>query len=73
MKLEILMFIPGPYGCVGKNLALMELRNVIARIVTEFDLKFAPGENGSALMNKSKDTFTMELAPLELIFMKRKN
>ena len=51
----------------------MELRNVVARIVTEFNIKFAPGEDGSALMEESKDTFTMEWALMELGFMKRKN
>jgi cytochrome P450 len=63
----------GPYGCVGKNLALMELCNVTARLVTSFDVTFAPGEDGSALLEKTKDTFTLELAPMELIFTKRKN
>jgi len=61
----------GPYGCVGKQLALMELRNVIARIVTEFDVRFAPREDGTALLEKSTDTFTIALAPLMLIFTKR--
>jgi len=51
----------------------MELRNVTARIMTEFDVEFAPGEDGSALMAESKDVFTMELAPMELVFTKRKN
>jgi tryprostatin B 6-hydroxylase len=49
----------------------MELRNVIARIVTEFDVKFAPGEDGTALLEKSTDTFTIALAPLMLVFNKR--
>ena len=61
----------GTYGCVGKQLALMELRNVTARLVTEFDVKFAPGEDGSNLLEKSKDIFTLQLAPLELIFTRR--
>ncbi|KAE9378415.1 cytochrome P450 monooxygenase-like protein [Stipitochalara longipes BDJ] len=68
------VFVPfsiGPYGCVGKQLALMELRNVIARTVTEFDVKFAPGEDGTALLEKSTDTFTIALAPLMLSFTKR--
>ncbi|TVY48702.1 Cytochrome P450 monooxygenase [Lachnellula occidentalis] len=70
------VFVPfssGPYSCVGKNLALMELRNVVARIVTDFDTKFAPGEDGRALMEETKDTFTLELAPLKLVFTKRKD
>jgi cytochrome P450 len=68
---ELQLTIVGPYGCVGKQLALMELRNVIARIVTEFDVKFAPGEDGTALLEKSTDTFTIALAPLMLVFNKR--
>jgi hypothetical protein len=60
----------GPYGCVGKQLALMELRSVIARIVTEFDVSFAPGEDGTALLEESLDTFTIALAPLMLVFKK---
>jgi cytochrome P450 len=63
--------ILGPYSCVGKQLALMELRNVVARIVTEFDVKFAPGEDGAALLEDSTDTFTIALAPLMLVFTKR--
>ena len=49
----------------------MELRSVMARIVTAFDLKFAPGEDGTGLLEKSHDTFTMALAPLNLVFTKR--
>jgi hypothetical protein len=42
----------------------MELRAVIARIVTEFDVALAPGEDGKDLIEKSKDVFTAKLAPL---------
>jgi cytochrome P450 len=61
----------GPYGCVGKQLALMEIRNVMARVVTEFDVAFAPGEDGTKLLEESRDTFTIALAPLELVFTRR--
>jgi hypothetical protein len=50
----------------------MELRSVIARVVTEFDVSFAPGEDGTALLEDSLDTFTIALAPLMLVFTKRK-
>ena len=49
----------------------MELRAVIARIVTEFDVALAPGEDGKDLIEKSKDVFTTELAPLRLVLTKR--
>jgi cytochrome P450 family 628 len=49
----------------------MELRSVTARIVSQFDVKFAPGEDGTDLLEKSRDIFTIALAPLKLIFTRR--
>ena len=63
----------GPYSCVGKQLALMELRSVISRVVTQFDVHFAPGEDGTALLTKTRDVFTLDLAPLNLVFTERKS
>ncbi|RDW77473.1 cytochrome P450-12 [Coleophoma cylindrospora] len=64
-------FSAGPYSCIGKQLALMELRVVVARIITQFDVSFAPGEDGTNLMTKTRDVFTLDVAPLMMIFMKR--
>jgi cytochrome P450 len=61
----------GTYSCIGKQLALMELREVIARIVTQFDIAFAPGEDGTVLFEKTKDVFTLEVAPLKMVFKQR--
>ena len=58
----------GPYGCVGKQLALMEVRTVLAKLVTSFDISFAEGESGKSLMENSKDYFTWGLADLMLSF-----
>jgi hypothetical protein len=44
---------------------------VTARIVSEFDVKFAPGEDGSKLINESKDAFTNVLEPMMLVFTRR--
>ncbi|CZR64603.1 related to pisatin demethylase cytochrome P450 [Phialocephala subalpina] len=65
------VFIPfasGAYSCIGKQLALMELRIVTARLVTGFDIAFAPGETGKGLLEETKDVFTMEVASLMLVF-----
>jgi cytochrome P450 len=70
-KSAFLPFATGPYGCIGKPLALMQIRTLVARIIMYFDVKFADGEDGSRLMHDSKDHFTMGLADLELVFVKR--
>ncbi|QSZ30648.1 hypothetical protein DSL72_000206 [Monilinia vaccinii-corymbosi] len=45
-------FSVGAYSCVGKQLGLMELRAVIARLVTRFDVRFAEGELGEKLLGR---------------------
>lgn len=70
--LEFTNITKGRYGCIGKNLALMELRTVTALLITKFDVSFAPGENGSNLLEKSEDYFTIGLADLMLQFAPRK-
>lgn len=67
-------FIPfstGPFNCIGKNLALMEMRLLTARLITKFDVAFAPGEDGSDLL-QSRDYFTATPNPLHLVFKMRK-
>lgn len=61
----------GTYSCIGKQLALMELRIVTARIVTQFDISFALGEDGTELFEKTKDVFTLEVASLRMVFIQR--
>lgn len=58
----------GVYGCIGKPLAMLELRTVIAKLIFNFDVELAPGEDGHNLLYKSRDHFTMGLAPLKLRF-----
>ncbi|KAH9208989.1 cytochrome P450 [Leptodontidium sp. 2 PMI_412] len=64
-------FSIGRYGCIGKNLALMELRTVTALLVSKFDVSFAPGEDGNTLLEKSEDYFTIGLKELMLQFKAR--
>ncbi|CAI7641908.1 unnamed protein product [Penicillium pancosmium] len=69
-------FIPfnaGPYACVGKQLALMELRRVVTEVLTRYHVSFAPGQTESAFIEAKKDTFTLVAGPLNLLFTPRKN
>ena len=36
-----------------------------------FDVRFAPGEDGTRLLEKTREHFTLGLAPLDLVFTKR--
>jgi hypothetical protein len=49
----------------------MELRTMTALLLLQYDVKFAPGEDGSALLTKSMDAFTIFFADLNLVFSKR--
>lgn len=45
-KLNFVMLIPrsaGPFGCMGKQFAHLEMRLVLAKTLLRYDLKFAPG------------------------------
>lgn len=64
-------FSTGPFGCIGKNLAYMEVRTITAQLVDQFDVSLAPGEDGKKLLMKSTDHFTMGLEGLNLIFKRR--
>ncbi|KAF5863921.1 hypothetical protein ETB97_009028 [Aspergillus alliaceus] len=70
------VFIPfngGTYACVGKQLALMELRRVVAEILTRYDVSFAPNQTASAFTDGKVDTFTLVTAPLKLLFQRRED
>ena len=63
-------FSMGPFGCIGKNLAMMELRKLTTRLVNEFEVGFAPNEDGKRIMNETVDHFTIAPGQLDLVFKK---
>ncbi|EGN94651.1 hypothetical protein SERLA73DRAFT_187691 [Serpula lacrymans var. lacrymans S7.3] len=72
-------FIPfslGPNNCVGKNLALLELRAVTCHILHRFELSFGPSEEGVWEMEKweerIEDYFTVIRPPLNMVLRSRK-
>lgn len=72
MKLPSLIdFALGPYGCPGRPLALMQLRLVVADVVSRFDIEFPTGEDGSNFIDNVKDHFTWDLSDLMLCFKPR--
>ncbi|KAJ5100598.1 cytochrome P450 [Penicillium angulare] len=64
-------FIPfggGPYACVGKQLALMEVRRVVTEILTRYEVTFANTFSEDSYLKGKVDAFTLVAAPMELIF-----
>jgi len=65
-------FSVGRYSCVGKQLALMEVRNVTSHIIRRYNVGLAPGQTAEAFLDGKKDYFTLTLGPLGLVFNDRK-
>ena len=49
----------------------MEMRLVTAILISRFDVAFAPGETGKAIVEELHDTFTAAPGPLRLVFTER--
>jgi tryprostatin B 6-hydroxylase len=65
-------FLAGPYGCIGRPLAMMDLRTTVARIVMNYDISFAPaGDQGVDFEAGLRDHFTVQPAKLEICFEAR--
>ncbi|KAJ3561618.1 hypothetical protein NPX13_g8874 [Xylaria arbuscula] len=61
----------GTFSCVGKQLALMEMRYVVSRMVRLYDMNFAKGQTPEAFTEGNFDTFTVRLAPLNMVLTHR--
>ncbi|OOO13288.1 cytochrome P450 [Aspergillus oryzae] len=65
-------FTTGPYTCVGKPLALMNIRATIARLITTFDMELPPGDDGRALERSMREHFSIYMAKdIQVHFQKR--
>ncbi|KAK6813588.1 hypothetical protein RU639_010351 [Aspergillus parasiticus] len=65
-------FTTGPYTCIGKPLALMNIRATIARLITIFDMELPPGDDGRALERSMREHFSIYMAEdIQVLFRKR--
>ena len=63
--------IPGRYNCIGKNLALAEIRYVTALLASKYDVSFPPGEDGRSVEENTLDQFTANPGELRVVFRAR--
>lgn len=61
----------GPGNCVGRSLALHEMRAVIAAVLRRFDLRFAPGFQPDDWLNQLTDHYVLVRGKLEVVLSKR--
>lgn len=76
LNLNASVFTPftlGTYGCVGKNLALMEIRNVMTSVITRFDIKFATPKSKNEFIEGQQDGWVLRVGKLDLVFEERKS
>tara|TARA_R110002003_G_scaffold702_11_gene21165 strand:- start:6678 stop:7217 length:540 start_codon:yes stop_codon:yes gene_type:complete len=62
-------FSTGPYSCAGKGLAMMELRSVVGRVVSEFDVVLMDGFDEGVFWEGIKDHFTAGAPKVEVRFV----
>ncbi|GKT90115.1 LOW QUALITY PROTEIN: benzoate 4-monooxygenase cytochrome P450 [Colletotrichum tofieldiae] len=69
------VFVPFSTGhdvCIGKQLGLLETRFVTSAIVHKYNVEYAEGQTGEGFLEGNKDTGTLTVAPLNVIFTPRK-
>lgn len=67
-------FSTGPYGCIGRPLAMVNLRTTLAQLVMRFDISFPPSDSDKGITFEAKTTehFTLHPAELKLCFQRRR-
>ncbi|KAI5124823.1 hypothetical protein M0805_005453 [Coniferiporia weirii] len=67
-------FIPfsyGPANCAGRNLAIHELRVVVALMMQRFDMRIEDGYDPRDWEEKLQDWFVMKIGPLPVVLTSR--
>ncbi|WQF83912.1 Putative cytochrome P450 [Colletotrichum destructivum] len=61
-------FGTGHHSCLGRFLATDTMRFVVARLVSKYRFRLAPGETGNRVFDDIRDQFTSNPGPLSLCF-----
>lgn len=61
----------GASYCLGKQLAMMEMRMVLSRLIGKYDVSFAPGEDGTGLIGDAVESSTIWPGNIRLVFKPR--
>jgi cytochrome P450 len=61
----------GPGNCVGKNLALTEMRSVLSSLVRRFNINFAPGYEPKDWEKTLRDQYILMRGKLPVVITER--
>ncbi|KAL3476861.1 cytochrome P450 [Aspergillus californicus] len=64
-------FGTGSKSCIGRALAMNDLMLLTAHIVSQYEMRFPPGETGESVLTDWTDNFTSTLGRLRLVFKMR--
>lgn len=64
-------YFVGQGACVGKRLAMLEIRRVIGETLGRYDVVIAPDQSKEVWIDGKEDTFTTVCPPLPVIFTDR--
>ncbi|KAI0451704.1 cytochrome P450 [Xylaria acuta] len=64
-------FSAGSYGCVGRSLALLNIRATVSRMIADYDIRSTPVENLVAYDEGMTEHFNFAVPELKLSFTKR--
>ncbi|EAW19750.1 cytochrome P450 monooxygenase ftmC [Aspergillus fischeri NRRL 181] len=64
-------FSIGPYSCIGKPLAMMNIRTTVARLIMRFDVRFPEGEDGIRWMDAADEHFAMGIHQMPVVLTRR--
>lgn len=67
-----LPFSVGPANCVGKNLAMMEMRMVLCHMMQRLEIRFDPAFDPETWVEKMEDRFVLRTGPLPIVVEPRK-
>ncbi|KAF2454093.1 cytochrome P450 [Lineolata rhizophorae] len=70
-KRAFMPFNVGQHNCVGQRFAMIEMRVLVANLIRQFDVTFAPGEDGNTIVNGVKDGFTTKIPDMNIVFTPR--
>lgn len=73
-KEAFIPFLIGPHSCVGKNLAMMEIRMLVACLLRSFSFRFPVNQETritEEFEKGYKDCFTAQLAEFHVVISKR--